>query len=106
LTAKSLQEWAIDIGVEEEQLQEMLNRNGQNSGPQFVTLDKIAAIVGRKKKTLERELNKPNSAMPQPDVESSGGKPHEWEWSRIRPWLESKYGRRLPQQYPTMARES
>lgn len=68
--------------------------------PQYVTLDQLAAIVNRSKKTLERELSKDGSPMPTPDVVGGGGKPHEWKWSRIRPWLESTYGRQLPVRFP------
>jgi hypothetical protein len=67
---------------------------------QYVTLDQIAAIVNRNKKTLERQLNKANSTMPKPDVEGGGGKPNEWKWDAIRPWLEMEFGKSLPSTYP------
>jgi hypothetical protein len=70
---------------------------------QYVTLDQMAAIVGKSKKTLERELNKANSDMPGPDNEGGGGKAHEWRWSRIRPWLEKKYNRQLPTRFPQLS---
>lgn len=70
--------------------------------PQYVTLDQMAALVNRSKKTLERELNRPNSDMPKPDVEGGGGKPHEWRWDRIRPWLVTTYARELPVRFPTV----
>lgn len=69
--------------------------------PQYVTLDQMAALVNRSKKTLERAMNAANSDMPKPDVEGGGGRPHEWRWNRIRPWLETKYARLLPKQFPT-----
>jgi hypothetical protein len=69
---------------------------------QYVTLDKAAAIVQRKKKTLERALHAKGSTMPQPDVEGGGGSPHEWVWTRLRPWLEERFGRRLPERYPRL----
>jgi hypothetical protein len=78
------------------------NENDKNETlPQYVTLDKIAAMVGRKKKTLERALNKPDSDMPRPDIEGGGGKPHEWIWTRIRPWLEKNHNRSLPERLPS-----
>lgn len=73
-----------------------------NAGPvtQYVTLDQMAARVNRSKKTLERYLNRKNSDMPKPDVEGGGGKPHEWSWSRIRPWLEVQFSRPLCARFP------
>jgi hypothetical protein len=68
---------------------------------QYVTLDQMAAMVGRSKKTLEREGKKKTSKMPRPDVQGGGGKPHEWKWSQVRPWLMKRYGRALPEQFPT-----
>jgi hypothetical protein len=76
-------------------------RSEGGSFPQYVTLDQIAACVGRKKKTLERALNKPNSDMPKPDVEGGGGKPHQWIWTRIRPWLIQTYDCQLPERFFT-----
>jgi hypothetical protein len=68
---------------------------------QYVTLDQAAAIVNRTKRTLRRRLNAKNSAMPRPDVDGGGGKPDEWKWSALRPWLESEFGKRLPTKYPS-----
>jgi hypothetical protein len=67
---------------------------------QYVTLDQMAALVNRSKKTLERSVNKPNSGAPAADVEGGGGKPHEWIWSTIRPWLEKQFNRKLPERFP------
>src|SRR5262249_43949052 len=69
----------------------------------FVTMDQAASMVNRGKKTVERYLNDPKYQKrrpPPPDVEGGGGKPHEWRWSVIRPWLESEFGRKLPEHYP------
>jgi hypothetical protein len=71
---------------------------------QYICLDQAASIVNRTKKTLERYLNDPKSKavqMPPPDVEGGGGKPHEWRWRRLRPWLETTFGKRLPEQLPS-----
>ncbi|QDU39194.1 hypothetical protein Mal4_35310 [Maioricimonas rarisocia] len=70
---------------------------------QYVTLDQCAALVGRTKDTLYRWLRKDPHA-PEPDVEGGGGKHHEFLWSRIRPWLENKSGRRLPERFPVWPR--
>jgi hypothetical protein len=68
---------------------------------QYVNLNQAAALVNRKKVTLLRALNKPGSTMPQPDTHGCGGKPHEWLWPRLRPWLEQEYGKSLPERFPT-----
>lgn len=73
------------------------------SGPQpkqYVRLGQMAAIVQRGKRTLEREKTK--GELPPPTIEGGGGKPDEWEWSIIRPWLETKYGRCLPARFPDL----
>jgi hypothetical protein len=62
----------------------------------YVTLDKAAAMVGRSKKTLERYKRK----MPAPTVKGGRGKPNEWLWSVIRPWLEKTFDRNLPKRFP------
>jgi hypothetical protein len=66
---------------------------------QYVTLDQMAAVVSRSKKTFERL--KQQAQLPLPDVEGGGGKPDEWVWSRVRPWLESKFGKKLPERFPS-----
>jgi hypothetical protein len=74
---------------------------------QFVTLDQAAALVNRSKKTLERYLHRPKSEsarMPEPDVEGTGGKPHEWRWEKLRPWLEATFGRPLKNNLPSRSR--
>lgn len=72
--------------------------------PQMVTLDQAAAIVHRSKRTLEKYLYDPalvrRYAMPPPSLEGGGGRPHEWEWSVIRPWLERVFRRPLPERVP------
>jgi hypothetical protein len=64
----------------------------------YVTLDKMAVIVKRSKKTLQRYLN--DGRMPQPDIEGGGGRPHEWRWSAVRPWLNETFHRDLPEHFP------
>jgi hypothetical protein len=61
----------------------------------------MAARVNRTKKTLEKKLNAEKSKMPKPDVEGGGGKPHEWIWANIRPWLETEFGKKLPPILPS-----
>lgn len=82
-----------------------LTRNTEESADgeykQYVTLDQAAAIVGRAKKTVERAIARDLDA-PAPNIEGGGGNRHEWIWSEIRVWLEKKYGRRLPERYPSL----
>jgi hypothetical protein len=62
----------------------------------LVTLDQCAAMVNRSKRTLENY----KKTMPRPKVLGGGGKPHEYAWSEMRPWLEKRFGRSLPVTYP------
>ena len=62
----------------------------------YVSLDQAAAMVGRTMGALRAY-----SDLPDPDIEGGGrGQRHEWLWSKIRPWLESKFGRKLPERFP------
>jgi hypothetical protein len=67
---------------------------------QYVTLDKAAAIVNRRKRTLEKHMKRPNNPLPQPDIRGCGGRPSEWEWPKLRMWLEAEYSRSLPPVFP------
>ena len=62
----------------------------------YVTLLQAASIVSRKKRALEEYKDR----MPIPDVEGGGGRPAEWKWTTIRPWLEKAFKRKLPEQFP------
>jgi hypothetical protein len=70
----------------------------------YVTLDQVAAIVNRSKRTLERLKTRRVNSLPSPDVEGGGGRPDEWLWSRIRPWLIQEYGKQLPEHFPAARR--
>jgi hypothetical protein len=67
----------------------------------YVTLDKMAAMVDRSKRTLEKLQTRQQTPLPAPDVEGGGGRPHEWKWSNIRLWLEKEFGRVMPEQFPS-----
>lgn len=67
---------------------------------QYVTLDQMASLVNRSKRTLERLKKRRNDPLPSPAVEGGGGKPDEWLWSQVRPWLEREYSRHLPERFP------
>jgi hypothetical protein len=65
-----------------------------------VTLDQMAAVVNRTKRTLEKLKKRTQSPLPVPNVTGGGGKPDEWDWDKVRPWLEKEFGRSLPEQFP------
>ena len=75
---------------------------GQAKENQYVTLDQMAALVNRSKKTLERWYLKGTSKgkLPEPDVEGGGGNSHEWIWSRVREPLGNLSGKIMPELYP------
>ena len=68
--------------------------------PQYVTLDQAAGIVKRSKRTLEKKLTRRNNPLPPPDIEGGGGKANEWDWAKLRPFLEQEYGKKLPEKFP------
>src|SRR5262245_33456048 len=63
---------------------------------QLVTLDQIAAMVHRSKRSLERYSRR----MPRPRVRGRRGQPHLWSWPEVRPWLEETFGLPLPERFP------
>jgi len=74
---------------------------GSNSAPDvecLVTLQQMAAMVSRSKHTLRKYLGKPD--MPLPKVDRGRGRPAEWSWLEVRPWLETTFRRKLPKQFP------
>jgi hypothetical protein len=71
------------------------------AAPQYVTLDQAAAIVQRSKRTLEKLADRKKNPLPNPAIQGGGGKPSEWIWSELRPWLQQEYGKVLPERYPS-----
>jgi hypothetical protein len=65
-------------------------------GTQLVTLDQCAAMVHRRKRSLEHYRRR----MPAPRVTGRRGQPSLWEWADVRPWLEGHFGRVLPERFP------
>jgi hypothetical protein len=63
-----------------------------------VTRQQAAAIVNRSPRTLERYKKQ----MPKPRVPGGKGVPAEWAWSELRPWLEEKFKRKLPESFPAL----
>ncbi len=72
----------------------------KSEATQHVTLDQMAAHVNRSKRTLERLKKRSNNPLPPPSVEGGGGKPDEWVWPDVRPWLEKEFKRKLPERFP------
>jgi len=62
--------------------------------PDLVTLDQAAAIVNRSPAALRHYRN---LGMPKPFVQGTKGKPNEYRWDEMRPWLEDVFGRPVPE---------
>ncbi len=69
---------------------------GAPPAPQLLTLDQLAALAHRSKRTLEKY----RSRMPAPRVEGGGGRPHLYDWAEARPWLARTFGVDLPEEIP------
>ena len=87
------------LKAEPRKLSQTLMMDGAREPPQYVTLDQMAALVNRSKKTLER-LKKANK-LPPPEVQGGGGKPDEWLWCNVREDLAKEYDRVMPERYPS-----
>lgn len=64
----------------------------------YVTLKQMAAIVKKRKRTIERL--KEDGKLPTPEVKGRPGQAAEWSWAKIRPILELQYDRKLPEIFP------
>ncbi|MGO8897406.1 MAG: hypothetical protein ACLQU5_03545, partial [Isosphaeraceae bacterium] len=62
--------------------------------PDLVTLDQAAALVNRQPNGLSHYRKK---GMPKPQIHGRKGKPNEYLWSEMRPWLEETFGRKIPE---------
>jgi hypothetical protein len=104
-----LRRWLVELGAErflryrDETLARLEAMLQELVGPdQYVTLDQMAAIISKTKRTLERAKQRKNNPLPPPTNEGGGGKRDEWLWHEVRPWLEQESGRRLPERLPTL----
>ena len=77
-----------------------------NTQPQYITLDRMAALVSRSKQTLENRKTRKKNPLPDPDIPGGGGKADEWEYEKVRPWLEGEFRRMLPDRLPDNLRVS
>jgi hypothetical protein len=68
--------------------------SAKSEPPQYVTLAEASALCHRPKKTLE--LWKQEGKLPPPAVKSRGRNPARWQWSALKPALESLTGLQLP----------
>jgi hypothetical protein len=75
---------------------------GEALAMQYVDLDQMAAAVNHSKSSLEKRKHRNKNPLPDPDIQGGGGKKDEWLWQNIRPWLETEFGRRLPDTYPRL----
>jgi hypothetical protein len=62
----------------------------------FVTLDQLAGVVKRSKKTLERYKKQ----LGKPVVRGGRGRAAQWSWALVRPRLEKIFEVRLPVVFP------
>jgi hypothetical protein len=67
---------------------------------ELVTLDQMAAMVHRSKRSLERYRGQ----LPAPRFRGRRGQTHLWDWPEVRPWLEETFGLRLPEHFPGIPR--
>jgi hypothetical protein len=88
--------WFHDMETLRKRAEATKKSGEQQEAVDYVTLDQAAAMVHRSKRTLEHRKRGPNP-LPDPDLEGGGGKPHEWKWGTIRPWLEQEFGKKLPE---------
>jgi hypothetical protein len=59
----------------------------------LVTLTQAASLANRTPDGLRHYRNK---GMPRPFIQGTKGKPNEYLWSEMRPWLENTFNRRIP----------
>src|SRR5262249_15619183 len=72
--------------------------------PQYINLDQAAALVGKGKSALEKYKRKSGTQkLPIPCVKGRNGQSDEWEYTKVmKPWLETNFGRVLPERYPSL----
>jgi hypothetical protein len=72
--------------------------------PDYVTLSQAAAMVKKKKRSLEHYKTK--GTLPLPVVEGGGGRPDLYDWAEMRFWMADTYGwslDQLPEVHPDTA---
>lgn len=65
---------------------------------QLVTLDQMAAIVKKHKRSLERYRD----SLPPPRVAGRRGRAALWVWAEVRSWLAGHFGMPLPESFPML----
>ncbi len=62
----------------------------------LVTLNQVAAVVHRSKRTLEkyRRHDDPEKRLPDPHIRGGGGRPHEYSWQAMKGWIQRVFGYR------------
>jgi predicted DNA-binding transcriptional regulator AlpA len=67
---------------------------GDESKIQYVSYRTMASMVGKSRKTLDRWQEK--DPLPTPEIEGGKGRPNEYDYQKVRAWLERHSNRRLP----------
>jgi hypothetical protein len=70
----------------------------------MIDLDQAAALVNRRKRTLQRYISDQKKHFPLPAVQGSGGKKSEWRYAELKIWLEKEFDRKLPDRPPHIVR--
>jgi hypothetical protein len=71
---------------------------------QLVTLDQMAAMVGKKKRTLQL-WQKNDKTFPLPEIEGGGGNAAYWQWQNVSAYLRKKSRNdKLPESFPSLPR--
>ena len=70
----------------------------------LVTLSQAAALVQRSPRTLQHYVAHPIHPLPLPEVRGESGRPNEYKWSEVRPWLEKVFKRNVRLSPPTLRR--
>jgi len=79
-------------------------REEPGDAPQYITLDRAAALVKRSKRTLEKYKNRRGrKRLPMPAIKGMRGQADEWDYGVLKPWLEETFGptRKLPDRLPS-----
>jgi hypothetical protein len=96
----ALSAWALNRAAELAALRPIPDAPKAGGGTAFcVRLSQAAAMVSRNKRTLAG-WQASDKDFPLPVVEGGGGRPAEWEWATLRPYLERKTGKKLPRYHP------
>jgi hypothetical protein len=72
----------------------------KDASTESLDLDQIAALVHKKKRSMERYKRQKDDPLPDPDFPGRGGRKDYWKWSTIRPWLVRTFNLPIPEDCP------